>query len=109
MNSVSTIEIKLTKTDEGVIRIADTRVSIDSVIIAFKRGAEVESIQRNYDRLTLAQVYSVISYYLNNRDELDEYLAEREKEFEQIREANNARFGLRGMRDKLLARRRDAA
>lgn len=109
MNSVSTIEIKLTKTKEGVVRIADTRVSIDSVIIAFKRGAEPESIQRSYDRLTLAQVYSVISYYLNNRDELDLYLAKREKEFEDKREANNDRFGLHGMREKLLARRRDAA
>jgi uncharacterized protein (DUF433 family) len=108
MNSVSTVEIKLRKTKEGVIRIGDTRVSIDSVIIAFKRGAEPESIQRSFDRLTLAEVYSVISYYLNNRDELDEYLATREKQFEEMREANNARFGLNGMRDELLARRRES-
>lgn len=107
--SISTVEIELTKTKEGVIRIGDTRVSIDSVIIAFKRGAEAESIQRSFDRLTLAQVYSVISYYLNNREELDEYLAKREKQFEEMREANNARFGIGGMRDKLLARRRDSA
>jgi len=109
MNSVSTIEIKLTKTEEGVIRVADTRVSIDSVIIAFKNGAEPENIQRSYDALNLAQVYSVISYYLNNKDELDTYLAERHKQYEQIREANDARFGHNGLREKLLARRRDAA
>lgn len=107
--SISTVEIELTKTKEGVIRIGDTRVSIDSVIIAFKRGAEAESIQRSFDRLTLAQVYSVISYYLNNREELDEYLAKRETQFEEMREANNARFGINEMRDKLLARRRDSA
>lgn len=109
MNSISTIEIELTKTKEGVIRIGNTRVSIDSVIVAFKRGADPESIRRSYDRLTLAQVYSVISYYLNNRDELDEYLATREKQFEELREENNARFGLKEMREKLLARRRDSA
>ncbi len=109
MSSVSTIEIELTKTKEGVIRIADTRVSIDSVIMAFKRGAEPETIQRSYDRLTLAQVYSVISYYLNNRDELDEYLAQREKEFVENREANKARFGHHGLREKLLSRRPDSA
>ena len=108
MSNVSTIEIKLTKTKEGVIRIADTRVSIDSVIIAFKRGAEPETIQRSYDRLTLAQVYSVISYYLNNKDELNEYLADRNEQFEEIRESNEARFGHTGLREKLLARR-DAA
>jgi uncharacterized protein (DUF433 family) len=109
MNSISTVEIKLTKTKEGVIRIGDTRVSIDSVIAAFKRGADPESIRRSYDRLTLAEVYSVISYYLNNRDELDEYLATRENQFEEMREANNARFELNGMREKLIARRRDSA
>ena len=109
MNGVSTIEIKLAKTGEGVIRIADTRVSIDSVIIAFKNGAEPEVIQRSYDTLNLAQVYSVISYYLNNKDELDKYLAERKDQYEQIREANDTRFGHNGLRGKLLARRRDAA
>ncbi len=35
MSVVYTSEIKLTKTEAGVIRIGDTRVSLDSVIIAF--------------------------------------------------------------------------
>ncbi len=35
MRAVSTFEVKLTKTEAGVIRIGDTRVSLDSVIIAF--------------------------------------------------------------------------
>ena len=49
----------------------------------------------------------MISYYLNNREELDEYLAERNKQYEQIREANDAGFGHYGLREKLLARRQE--
>ena len=107
MNSVtSTSEIKLTKTNAGVLRVGNTRVSLDSVIIAFNLGATPEQIVQDYDTLTLSEVYAAISYYLQNREEVDSYLAEREKRNKELRKANDARFGHKGIREKLLARRR---
>ncbi len=105
--SVSTSEIKLTKTEGGVLRIGNTRVSIDSVIIAFNQGSAPEQIVYDYDTLTLAEVYAAISYYLQNRETVDAYLAKRAKQNEKLREANDTRFGHRGIREKLLARRSD--
>lgn len=109
MNVVSTSEIKLTETESGVLRIGDTRVSLDSVIIAFNQGSTPEQIVYDYDTLTLADVYAAISYYLQHRETVDSYLAERAKQNEKLRESNDARFNHKGIREKLLARRRKTA
>lgn len=102
---VSTSEIKLTKTDAGVFRVGNTRVSLDSVLIAFNQGATPEQIVQDYDTLELSEVYSVITYYLENRKELDSYLAERSERREELRAQSNQN----GIRERLLARRRNAA
>ncbi len=102
---VTTSEIKLTKTEAGVFRIGKTRVSLDSVLIAFNQGATPEQIVQDYDTLELKEIYSVISYYLENRKELDSYLAERSERREELRAQSNQN----GIRERLLARRRNAA
>lgn len=102
---VSTSEIKFTRTNAGVLRIENTRVSLDSVLIAFNQGATPEQIVQDYDSLTLSQVYAGISYYLQNRKEVDAYLAERGKRRKELR----AQYSQDGLRERLLARQRDAA
>jgi uncharacterized protein (DUF433 family) len=106
---VSTSEIKLTKTEAGVLRIGDTRVSLDSVIIAFNQGSAPEEIVYDYDSLTLSEVYAAISYYLQNQKEVDSYLLARANQNEQLREAVEARSNPVGVRERLLTRRRVAA
>ncbi|MGI8467150.1 MAG: DUF433 domain-containing protein [Pyrinomonadaceae bacterium] len=109
MSVVSTSEIKLTRTKAGVIRVGDTRVSLDSVIIAFNQGSAPEQIVYDYDSLTLTEVYAAISYYLQHREEVDSYLAGRAEQNKSLRESVEARFNHKGLREKLLARRRNAA
>jgi uncharacterized protein (DUF433 family) len=109
MNVVSTFEVKLTKTEAGVIRISDTRVSLDSVIIAFNQGSAPEQILYDYDSLSLPEIYAAISYYLQHREEVDSYLSTRAKQNRELRKSNETRFGHKGLREKLLARRRNAA
>ena len=104
---VSTSEIKLTETESGVLRIGDSRVSLDSVIVAFNQGSAPEQIVYDYDTLSLSDVYAAISYYLQNRETVDAYLAKRAKQNEKLREANDVHFGHQGIREKLLARRRE--
>ncbi len=109
MSVVSTSEIKLTKTEAGVIRIGDSRVSLDSVIIAFNQGSAPEQIVYDYDSLSLSEVYATISYYLQHSEEVNSYLAGRAKQNKELRESNEARFNQKGLREKLLSRRRNAA
>jgi len=107
MSVFSTSEIKLTKTKAGVLRIGDTRVSLDSVIIAFNQGSAPEQIVYDYDTLTLSDVYAAISYYLQHRETVDSYLTKRAKQNERLRESNDARFNHQGIRERLLARQRN--
>ena len=73
---------------DGTYRIAGTRVSLDSVVYAFRRGASPESIQRSFPSLTLEQIYGAITFYLSHQEEIDQYLLEGEAEFEKLRLAS---------------------
>ena len=72
---------------DGAYRVAGTRVSLDSVVYAFRRGASPESIQRSYPLLSLEQIYGAIAFYLAHEEEVDRYLSEGEREFEELRRA----------------------
>src|SRR6266511_2111093 len=55
--------------------VANSRVSLDSVIYAFLDGLSPEAITREcFPTLRLEQVYGVITFYLANRAEIDAYL-----------------------------------
>jgi hypothetical protein len=84
------------------------RASLDTVIIAFSQGATPEQIVEDYDSLELAEVYAVISYYLQNRDEVEDYLARRKVERGELLRQIESRSNPNGIREKLLARRRNS-
>ncbi len=106
---VSTSEVKFTKTEAGVLRIGDSRVSLDTVITAFGQGATPEQIVEDYDSLELGEVYAVVAYYLQNREEVENYLAQRKVERDELRRQIESRSNPQGIREKLLARRRNSA
>ena len=68
---------------EGTGRVKGTSITMDIVIAAFDRGVTPEDMCRKYSTLRLADVYAVISYYLQNQSEVREYLALRAKEAEE--------------------------
>ncbi len=77
------------KRDEGYW-IAGTRVSLDSVVLAFWDGLSPETIVAEcFPVLTLEQVYGAITYYLSHRDEINDYLKQAEAEFENLRQTTN--------------------
>jgi uncharacterized protein (DUF433 family) len=93
-------------TDEnGVIRISKTRVTLDTVVTAFLEGSTAEEIGEQYPSLQLADIYSVICYYLQHQAEVDIYLRERQHLALDIRQEAEKRFNPIGIRDRLLARR----
>ena len=62
--------------------ISGTRVSLDSIVYGFLSGQSAESIGQSFPVLTLEQVYGAIAYYLAHRDDVDQYLGARRKDFE---------------------------
>lgn len=90
---------------DGVVRVGKTRVTLDTVVLAFSDGATPEEIAQQYPALQLADLYSAIGYYLRHRSEVDAYLRQRAHQVDEVRILNEARFDSSGVRARLLARR----
>src|SRR5579872_3467919 len=68
---------------DGVYRIGDTRVSLDSLVYVFREGLSAESMVESYPILTLEQVHGALAFYLCNQEKIDTYLAEGQHNAEQ--------------------------
>lgn len=71
-------------------RLAGSRVSLDSIVYAFLNGQSPESIVESFPTLSLEQVYGALTFYLANRDEIDDYLRQGREDFEALRQATRA-------------------
>jgi uncharacterized protein (DUF433 family) len=78
---------------DGVYRIGDTRVSLDSLVYLFREGVSAESMVESYPSLTLEQVHGALAFYLANRADIDRYVAEGQRLADQEQQSsrhNNA-------------------
>ena len=91
---------------DGVCRVAGTRVTLDTVVYAFRDGATPEEIVQMYPALELADAYEAVTHYLRHRSETDAYIAAREAAAREVHAENERRFPTAGVRERLLARRR---
>ena len=81
---------------DGNYYVAGTRVSLDSIVHAFRRGESPETICQNFEVLQLEEVYGAVAYYLANQSDIDAYLVRQgEKWVEGKRNAEPLPAGLR--------------
>lgn len=65
---------------DGGYYVAGTRISLDSIIYPFKSGASPEAILRSFPLIgSLEKVYGAITFYLANRELIENYLCEQER------------------------------
>lgn len=104
MNTATVTEsIPVVMDHDGVMRILHSRVTLDTLVSAFQDGATAEEIAQQYPTVSLADIYSIIGYYLRRRPEIDAYLARRQQAAQQVRQQNEIRFNPAGIRARLLA------
>ncbi len=90
----------------GAIRVGNSRVLLEIVIRAFQDGTSPESIVNRYSTLALSDVYGAIAYYLKNQDSVEEYLNQREKLAESVKQHIQAiQPDLSQIRSRLLSQR----
>ena len=70
--------------DAGAVRVGKTRVLFVLVVREFQKGATPDQIVEAYDTLDLADVYAVVAYYLRHKAEVETYLAEYDREAEEV-------------------------
>jgi hypothetical protein len=101
-----TVEVPLWEDPPGVFRVGKSRVLLELVLSAFKRGETPEGIVRSYGSLQLADVYALISRYLANPGPFDEYLRERDEKAEAVRRDIEASQAPGVTKEDLMARAR---
>ncbi len=95
---------------DGGLRIAGTRVSLSSVVVHFREGRTPERIVESFPTMSLAKAYGAIAFYLDNRELVDEYIAECERELERtvppLSQSNPELFArLQAARERMASKR----
>ena len=77
--------VPLSQDADGSVRLTGSRVTLDTLVSAFKRGNTAEQIQDSFPSLSLSQIYGTIAWYIDHQNEAEEYLRERQTEADAIR------------------------
>jgi uncharacterized protein (DUF433 family) len=100
------VAVPLWEDPPGVLRVGKSRVLLELVIEAYKRGETPEGIVRCYRTLRLADVYAVITRYLENPAPFDEYLRRCDEHADAVRSEIEASQRSGPTKEELLARAR---
>ncbi len=87
----------------GVIRVGESRVMLDGIIVAWEEGHSPESIRAQYPALTLEEVYGAITWSLSHPDELADYMKRQDAAWELGRARSESRTD--ALRDRLRSAR----
>lgn len=103
---IQPVPVPLFDDGHGGLRVTGTRVLLERIVHAFEDGATPEGIVQSYDTLGLADVYAVLTWYLQHKAEVQEYLRKRAEEAEGVRRRIEAGQPDRAeLRARLMARR----
>jgi uncharacterized protein (DUF433 family) len=98
--------VPLRETHGGTVYVGNTKVALEGIVFAHKRGRTPEQIQWAFDAVSLGDVYLVIGYYLHRPEEVEEYLAEYERSWDRFVEETLAQPGAKEFYDRLELTRR---
>jgi uncharacterized protein (DUF433 family) len=70
----------------AAIYIAETRIPLEVIVYAFRRGRSPEDILRDFPSIrSLAKLYGAITFVLEHPQEIDAYLAYTDEVFERFK------------------------
>ena len=68
----------------GGYYVAGSRVSLASIVYEYRDGATAETIRQNFPTLSLEQIHGAIAFYLGHSEEVEAYLREFEKKWDEF-------------------------
>ena len=72
---------------DGAYYLAGSRVSLASIVYEYRDGAAPETIRQNFPTLSLEQIHGAIAFYLGHQPEVEAYLRELEKKWDELETA----------------------
>ena len=94
--------LPLRRDARGVIRVGGTRVTLESVLGAYREGESPEGILDRFPSLDLAGIHATLAWYLEHLDEAESYLSKSRAEGD----GNRSKARRRTSSTRLLARLR---
>jgi uncharacterized protein (DUF433 family) len=79
MLNLPTIQVPLLSGLDGFVRVEGTEVRLEQIVADFEDGASAEEIVSRHCSLRLSDVYMVLSFYLRNRKDVEDYLSARQQ------------------------------
>jgi len=67
---IFTQTVPLVQESDGTVHVTDSRVTLDTLVGAFQKGATAEQVQDSLPSLSLQQIYATIAYYLEHQAEV---------------------------------------
>ena len=106
--SLNSVEY-VTRTPQGVWRVAESRVSLESIIQLHRAGHTPQEIVESFPTLRLEQIFGAIAFYLRYQPAIDSDLDKQRQLWEAFEQESGERN--RELRDRILARaaRNDSA
>jgi len=104
-------KVPLAADEHGTLRVAGTRVALSAAISSFENGLTPEDIVDAFDSLALADVYSVLGYYLRHEKDIRADLDRERAEGEALRREIEGQFSPNPLRKRLqgIKRNREAS
>ncbi len=98
--------VPLVQWEEGSIRVRNSRVSLDTIIIRTQMGDTIERIHSGFPTVSVSQIKEILAWYHDNKTEADEYLHQQEEEAERIWQRIESQPGYKKIsREELLRRK----
>lgn len=72
----------------GKPRIDGTRISVQHIAISYISGQSIEEIVEAYEGITHADVFAALTYYYDNKDEMDAKIKRDDEEYEKLYQEN---------------------
>ena len=88
----------------GYVQATGSRIGLQTIVRGYNNGYSPEMLALEYPSVSLATVHKVIAFYLENRGEVDRYLAECDADMEALRAASTGGPSLEELRQRMAAR-----
>jgi uncharacterized protein (DUF433 family) len=96
----------LTTTPDGEILLTGNRIGLFHVVHYYNEGYSPEMLVCQYPTLPLSLIHKVIAFYLENRSEVDAYVAGCQTEMNRQRESGDRHLDLALLRERLGSRQK---
>lgn len=86
MQPPKSLTLPLEYREDGSITITGTQVSLYDILVYYKAGDSPEVLRETFPNIPLSVIHVIIAYYLENKRDVDAYLAKEQAKIDAVGE-----------------------